>query len=277
MHLTELLLQWILCLYKSVCSFWRRYSEACLKRAYNRAKQSKRTELLISKSQKSRDTQPTQLVTQFCLQSKPFSSIINKHWHLLRNDPKVAQFVDNRPSFSYKKFPSVRDKLTQSHFSDLPRDTCVALPHGTFKCGFCKQCQYVQTSKDFILPNGKKFVPRHFVNCATLGVIYLITCSCGDFYVGKTARTLSKRIGEHIRDINTGNLDRPLSRRAAFKHGYKQVNVVVKALDHIHPNIRGKDILLVCIFGNIILISFLVGLVYFFLYTLCLCILYSLL
>lgn len=80
------------------------------------------------------------------------------------------------------------------------------------------------------------------MNCATTGVVYLLTCVCGGFYVGKTTRALVTRVREHYRDILTGNLDRPLGRHAAFRHGYKHINIQVKALDHVHSNPRGGDV-----------------------------------
>lgn len=55
-------------------------------------------------------------------------------------------------------------------------------------------------------------------------------------------RTLSKRISEHLRDNTTGNLDRHLGRLAVFKHGYKNVNISVRAWDHAHSKIRSEDI-----------------------------------
>lgn len=155
---------------------------------------------------------------------------------------KIAPFVCNKPSVYCKRCWSLRNKLTQSHFSDMPRYICASLTHGTYRCGFCAQCSYVTTSKEFTLTTGKVFVPWHFVSCSTPGVIYLITSFCGNLYVGKTSKTLSRRIYKHIRDITTGILDKPLGCHEAFKHGYRDVNITVRALDHAHPNVRGDDI-----------------------------------
>lgn len=129
-----------------------------------------------------------------------------------------------QPSVSYKICSFLRDTLTQSHFATTPLDSCAALPHETFKCGLCRQCPYIKTSKNFVLPNGKHFKPRHFVNCSTFGVVYLIRSSCGGLHVGKTIRTRAKTTSKHVRDIKTGNLDRPLRRHAAFCHGYKDLH-----------------------------------------------------
>lgn len=44
-----------------------------------------------------------------------------------------------------------------------------------------------------------------FCTCATRYVVYLITCLCGKHYVGRTNRTFSVRVGEHIAKIIGGD------------------------------------------------------------------------
>lgn len=130
----------------------------------------------------------------------------------------------------------------QSHFSASPQNLCLSLPKGAFNWGFCAQCQYVSNCKTFRLPKGAQFVPRHFVHCATLGVVFLLSCTCGDFYVGKTIKPFNKRISDHIRDNKIGNLKTPIGRHAAFKHGHKDCRVTFKALDHVNPYPRGVNL-----------------------------------
>lgn len=77
------------------------------------------------------------------------------------------------------------------------------------------------------------------MDCVTPSVVYLLTCVCGDVYIGKTQRPFNSRISEHIRDIRKVNLDTPLGRHAAFKHGHKNGKVFFRALDHVHPHPRG--------------------------------------
>lgn len=91
------------------------------------------------------------------------------------------------------------------------------------------------TTKAFMLPNGKAFSHCNFVSCTILAVIYLLLCPCGDFNIGKTLRPFWKRIYEHVRDTDCGNLDSPLGWHAAFKHDHKKFLVQFVALEHIHP------------------------------------------
>lgn len=161
---------------------------------------------------------------------------------MLTHDPSFPLFIMQRPSIPYKRCSSLKDTLTQSHLAKTTLNNCAALLHGTFKCGLFSQCPYIKTSKNAVLPNGKFFWPTHFVNSSTSCVVYIITCSYGGFYVGKTIRTLAKRVSEHVRDIKTGYLDRPLAPHATFHHGYKNINIEVRALDHVHLNVHGCDV-----------------------------------
>lgn len=132
---------------------------------------SQRENLLYPKQTTKDDLAPTRLITKFSVQNATFYKILQKHWHLLTNDDKVSPFITTQPSIAYKKSSSLRDILVHSHLATTPW----ILPHGTFKCGFYKQCPFIQTSKEFLLPIKKWFKPRHFMNCATT-VVYLINC-----------------------------------------------------------------------------------------------------
>lgn len=40
-------------------------------------------------------------------------------------------------------------------------------------------------TKKIILPNDQIFHPKHYTNCRTFGVVYLLLCYCGCYCVGK--------------------------------------------------------------------------------------------
>lgn len=61
-----------------------------------------------------------------------------------------------------------------------------AKPFGTFPCGSCAYCRYMDTRKNIQLPNGWRFNLKHFANCQTMGVVYPLQCGCGCYYIGKT-------------------------------------------------------------------------------------------
>lgn len=54
------------------------------------------------------------------------------------------------------------------------RDPCKRT--GTFTCGRCNYCQFLNTSKNIILPNGERYEPKHYANCQTPSVVYIRLC-----------------------------------------------------------------------------------------------------
>lgn len=135
-----------------------------------------------------------------------------KHWHILKNDDRISLFVGSYHKISYKSSTAFCDKLIRSHFLRNTVNSCDGLPHGTFKCGFSTYCKFVRATKTLTLPKDRHFVSRHFVNCATSAIVDLLLCPCGEFYIRKTLRLFWKRISEHIRHIDTNNLNSPLGR-----------------------------------------------------------------
>lgn len=86
---------------------------------------------------------------------------------------------------------------------------------------------------------GKVF--RHFANCKTQGVVYLMQCQCGAFYVGKTRQEFRKRVDKHMQSMQIGNLYLPLGRHVARYHNYRLPSVNFTVLDRIHLPLRGGD------------------------------------
>lgn len=52
------------------------------------------------------------------------------------------------------------------------------------------------------------------------GVVYLMQCQCGAFYVGKTRKELGKRVEKHMHSMHIGNLQLPLGRHIARQATY---------------------------------------------------------
>lgn len=83
--------------------------------------------------------------------------------------------------------------------------------------------------------------PRHFPNCKTPGVIYLLTCQCKCFYVGKTKLEFHKRAARHITSMRQADPDLPLGRHVRDHHTGKFPLVHFTILDRVHPDTRGGD------------------------------------
>lgn len=109
----------------------------------------------------------------------------------------------------------------------------------TFPCGHCGYCNYMNTRKNIILPNGVNFYPKHYINCRTSGIVYLLTCDCGSFCVGKTKLEFWRCIYRHVASIQKRDPSLPLGRHSALMHKLMSKNHI--ALNHIDPTLRGGD------------------------------------
>lgn len=104
---------------------------------------------------------------------------------------------------SYKRTLSLKDKLTSSHYSANPC-WCRHHQHGITRCGKCAFCSWIYVGTQFMLPNGERFSPNFHADCDTQGVVYLMSCKCGAFYVRKTARHFRcLRIKDHVYSANS--------------------------------------------------------------------------
>lgn len=108
-------------------------------------------------------------------------------------------------------------------------------------CSSCGYCRYMYTNKKPVLPNGRVFRPKHFANCMPFGVVCMLICDCGCFYVSKTKLELWKRAYRHIRCMQTCNPDLPLGRHTTIVHQGKFLRIKFLILDHVHPSSRGGD------------------------------------
>lgn len=116
---------------------------------------------------------------------------------MLSSDSRLGQFVPERPLFSFKRVKSIKDKLIMSEYrGKLDQAPCKY--KGTYMCGTCRYCKYMYTTRNPTLPNGQIFRPKHFANCKTIGVIYILWCGCSCFYIGKTTLEFWERAYKHI-------------------------------------------------------------------------------
>ena len=220
----------------------RGYSKKCLKKSFQRANGQLRQNLLVKKTKKnSTDGSDTlRIITKYHTQHQQTRMILKKFWHLLSIDPHLGPFVPKEPAITYRRASSLRDHLVTSEFKGcFKKDPCKR--KGTFTCGGCSICRYINTDREIILPNGRPYRPRHFANCKTLGVIYLLTCHCERFYVGKTKLPFFKRASRHLHAMRTANPDLPLGGHILLQHEGHFSGVKFLILDRIHPNPRGGD------------------------------------
>lgn len=67
-------------------------------------------------------------------------------------DTIIAPFVPTQPLITYRRAFSLRDKLVLSEYKTSKKDSVKLI--GTFRCGNCNYCQYMNTGKNVDIPNG---------------------------------------------------------------------------------------------------------------------------
>lgn len=99
----------------------------------------------------------------------------------------------------------------------------------------------MQAGTRFCLPNGERFSPQFHATCNTSGVIYLIRCKCGAFYVGKTIRQFKKRIYDQIYYSQFAKMLTPVSHHLCLYNKFDTTMVHFIVLEVILQDSRGSN------------------------------------
>lgn len=84
------------------------------------------------------------------------------------------------------------------------------------------------------------FTPTFYADCETQGIVYLMTCKCKAFYVGKTIRQFRSRIKDHIY-YGGGKMVTSVSRHLDLYHKFDTSVISFIALAVIPQNPRGGN------------------------------------
>ena len=72
------------------------------------------------------------------------------------------------------------------------------------------------------------------------GIIYKITCICGDFYVGETKRTLATRLKEHKMHADSEHLRDPPLPSTHGRRAMRSIGMTWKSLIQLRTYRKGK-------------------------------------
>ncbi|XP_071999215.1 uncharacterized protein [Engystomops pustulosus] len=183
----------------------RGYPMRTIEQGYQRAKRTKRTDLLTRKIKKSGKDDQVRFITTYDSQSDAVRSILVKHWSLLRIDRTLEQYLPVYPSITYRRSKNLKDYLVRSYHRGQSVNRLFGSKGpkwGSRSCGSCVACPNVETTNTFWdSSHQREFTITHHINGTTVGVVYLATCPCGLSYVGLTSRELRRRTREHVLGI----------------------------------------------------------------------------
>lgn len=219
----------------------RGYSPQLLNQAHNRALLSERTELLASKT-KQPPTQKPYFVTRYSKEAAQIKHIIKRNWDIILSDPLLREVFPEPPGVSFKRAPTIKDKLVRSYLPAPRPKTWLSRQNGNFRCGHCRYCENMVKTDTFMdIVNNKAYKINGFINCNTTHVVYRLECTCGCFYVGLTKRRLRDRVAEHRYAIRTGNLNYPMAKHYIEAHHGSDCTLKVSGIEAITMDARGGD------------------------------------
>lgn len=210
----------------------------CFKQALSRERST-----LLSPKPRNTEDPITRIIRTYDEAATPIREILRRHWGILQLDPDLREIIGPRPQITYRKGPSLRDRLIKSHFelTPDPPNWLLSNTKGCYCCSGCVACTHIQIGRHFTSHiQGRRYEIKFLLNCKFTFVVYKADCKCGKEYVGITIHEFRRCVGEHYGDI-CHKRDTPLSRHMWSCQNGNISDLKFMAIDHIRPNIcRGN-------------------------------------
>lgn len=129
------------------------------------------------------------IILDFNTQHKDVAKVIQKHWHILKNDKDLKEILPERPNIVYKRAPTIRDLIVKSVIDPPSKPAYTFFSgKGFYPCRNCYACRHAKKfqgkRKEFTATStGQNFNIRDFIGCHTEGVVYVLQCSCNLQYI----------------------------------------------------------------------------------------------
>lgn len=157
---------------------------------------SNKTQLSKNKKDNPTDMVNTvRFVSTFNIKYRAISKIIYKHYDILKLDHILAPVLPPKPQVTFRRSRTVKNIIAPSKLMK-PKSgplfdirtyfdnrivifqcqksrclTCQSIPHG---------CSEITTNRD------RSIQIKQFITCSTKFIIYVLRCSCGLLYIGRT-------------------------------------------------------------------------------------------
>ncbi len=161
-------------------------------------------------------------------------AIIKKNWPITQSDSALKHVFPDPPAVSFKRAPTLKDKLFWSYLPAIAPNESSWLRHPVenLRCGGCNHCSNIVKMDSFVdVFTQKTYQVRSFANCNTTLVVYRLERECGCFYIGRSKRKMRDRLQEHKYAIRT---KKPKMILAVFSHfsAAKSINLCKNKIKH---------------------------------------------
>lgn len=184
------------------------------------------------------------LLTSFSTQHRQIKNIMRKHWGVLKQDSILGPLIPEGANVIFRGVPSLKGQIAPNIINPPTRPLFFHDWTGFFPCRKCTVCQHnnIRTRKvsEFASTvTGRRYTIKPFCTCSTRFVVYLITCPCLKQYIGRTTRTFSIRVGEHIALIKSRDPKHTVPRHYKEFHGGNPEGSQFVIIDKYTPPWRG--------------------------------------
>lgn len=206
-----------------------------------------RDALIKDTTKKIDDKERVPIIMDFNVQHKHVEKIFKKHWDILKTDRHLSTILPERPKFTYRRAPTLRDNLAKNVLDPPPKKTFSFFEgKGYYPCKKCYACRHTKEPKKkkssfTSTVTNKDYDIEDFITCKTEGVVYLMECPCKIQYIGRTKRELWKRLREHVQNIKKGFDKHSLSRHYAKYHKKDPSSLKICAIEKYKPHWRGDN------------------------------------
>lgn len=162
----------------------------------------------------------------------------------MQRDPFLKTDLPNIPQVTYRRPPTLEtilapSKLRQHQYRQKENGTKGAYRCKKSKCLTCTEISDKQKTFTGSI-SGESFDIRYHLTCQSSYVIYLITCICGNKYVGRTIQKLHNRANKHRANVRNKFILHGLSRHCITTHPENPNPYKILPIDYIPPSVHNR-------------------------------------
>lgn len=189
-----------------------------------------------------RQGEVVRLITTFSRQEKQVRHIITKHWLILKTDITLSLMLQEVPTITFRRAPSMRDALVKTSTEVLTPRHWLSNRTGFFKCNTCRACKFGVNTHQYTEAFG--LVPvklSGMFTCKTELAVHVLKCSCQLQYVGSTKLPVFNRILQHLRAIVNSDPNYLVARHFKLVHKNNLSNFSYFVIDAVPRSLRGGN------------------------------------
>lgn len=165
---------------------------------------------------------------------------------MLKSDRLLGPELPENAGVIFRGARSIQGQIAPNIIDPPKKISFFQQCQGFYQCRRCNVCVHntligrkIDTFSSTI--TSRIYRMKEFATCATQYVVYLITCPCKKQYVGRTIRTFTTRVNEHIAGIKGGKDKHTVPRHYLLHHNRDPRGSIFQVIDKFVPHWRGES------------------------------------